>query len=101
MYLQKLVPATTDRKVLAFEYDGKARLVEPHAVGINKKGEAVMRGFQFTGDSATSASAWKLFTVSKMEALTILDMISHAPRPGYKAGDKAMSEILAELAEAA
>jgi predicted DNA-binding transcriptional regulator YafY len=101
MYLQLIKDAVPNRKVLAFEYDGKARLVEPHAVGNNKKGEAVLRGFQFTGDSATSASAWKLFTISKIDALTVLDMISHAPRPGYKADDKAMTEIFAQLKEAA
>lgn len=96
-----LIDAVSDRKVVAFDYDDKPRLVEPHAVGLNKKGALVMRGFQVTGDSATSSFAWKLFTVDKIQNLAVLDLASQAPRLGYKANDTAMTEIRAQLPEAA
>lgn len=96
-----LSAAVNDRQILAFDYDGKPRLVEPHALGLNKKDQLVLRAFQVTGDSATASQAWKLFTVDKMENLSSVALASQAPRPGYKAGDRAMSTILAELPEAA
>jgi predicted DNA-binding transcriptional regulator YafY len=101
MPLKQVEDAVKDRKVLAFDYDGKPRLVEPHAVGTNKKGDSVLRGFQVTGDSATNSTAWKLFTLEKIENLSVVALTSQAPRPGYKAGDKAMVTILAELPEPA
>lgn len=95
--LSKLQTAVVDRKVLSFEYDGKPRLVEPHAVGRNKVGAPVLRGFQVGGESASNRTRWKLFTVEKMVDVMIVDITSYAPRSGYKAGDTAMSEILAQL----
>jgi hypothetical protein len=94
-----LKTAVSDRKVLAFEYDGLPRLVEPHAVGLNKKGQLILRAFQITGGSASGSIAWKLFTLEKATNLQLVDLTSHAPRSGYKAGDKAMTQILAELPE--
>lgn len=99
MLLDLLKSAVADRKVLAFDYDGEPRLVEPHALGLNKKQQLVLRGFQVTGGSATNSFAWKLFTLEKAENLQVLDLASQAPRPGFKAGDKGMVEIFAELPE--
>lgn len=95
--LQLLTKALTDRRQVRFLYDDKIRTVEPHAVGFNKAGVPVMRGYQTDGESASSPRAWKLFTISKIEDLTISNVESGAPRPGYKAGDTAMVRIVAEL----
>jgi len=94
-----LAKAVEERKVLAFDYDDKPRLVEPHAIGTNAKGQLVLRAFQVTGDSATNATAWKLFTVDKMVNCIVAALTSQAPRPGYKAGDRAMANIIQELPE--
>ena len=99
MITELLSKAVTDRKVVAFDYDEQPRLVEPHALGVNKKGQFVLRAFQVTGGSATESVAWKLFTVEKMVNVQVLDLQSHAPRPGYKVGDRAMVTVLAELPE--
>lgn len=100
MNIEHLTSAVEDRKVLAFEYDDQPRLVEPHAIGLNKKQQLVMRGYQVTGGSATASEGWKLFTLDKVDHFHTLDLTSHAPRAGYKAGDKGMVQILAELPEA-
>lgn len=99
MLSSQLAKAVEERKVLAFDYDDKPRLVEPHAVGVNAKGQLVLRAFQVTGDSATSSTAWKLFTVDKMINTIVAGLTSQAPRPGYKAGDRAMAKIIAQLPE--
>lgn len=95
MLTQMLMDAVEGRKVLAFDYDGKPRIVEPHAIGINAKGVLQMRVFQTNAEPP----AWKMFTVEKIEVVAVTDQPSAAPRPGYKAGDRAMVNILAQLPE--
>lgn len=97
MTRELLISAVKTRNTITFIYDGKPRLVEPHAVGINHKGELVMRGYQVEGESATSPRAWKLLMVDKMVDLKpTVDTFPQA-RDGYKTGDKAMRDVLAEL----
>jgi hypothetical protein len=89
-----LVDAINNRQVLACIYDGKPRTIEPHAYGRSAKdGTFMLRCFQ-TNDPDRP---WKLFHVAKMVDIAIAKTPSAAPRPGYKAGDKHMAEILAEL----
>jgi hypothetical protein len=96
MLVQLLREALERRCVFTFDYDDKPRVVEPHALGLNKKGEMVVRGFQ----TNCEPPAWKMFVLEKAQTISIHDdMDSQAPRPGYKAGDKAMVEILAQLPE--
>lgn len=101
MFVDQLKIAVDTRKHLAFDYDGQPRIVEPHALGLNKKGEIVLRAFQVAGGSATDPVAWKLFNLTKAGNLTVVDQTSQAPRPGYKPGDRAMAIIITELPEAA
>lgn len=98
MYQEQLLQAVNNLCVVSFVYDGKVRIVEPHAVGTNKNGELIMRAYQTDGESATNPMAWKLFTVSKIENLALCpDFKSLAPRDGYKPDDRAMVTILAQL----
>jgi predicted DNA-binding transcriptional regulator YafY len=94
MIIQFLKAALEQRHLLQFDYDDKPRLVEPHALGLNKKGEVILRAYQVDGETP----GWKLFILERAEMITIRDDVeSMAPRPGYKAGDKAMTEVFAEL----
>lgn len=99
MLIDLLKTAVENRQLLAFTYDGLPRLVEPHAVGTNRKGQMVMRAWQLAGESATVVAGWKLFTLEKATNLQLVALPSSAPRSGYKTGDKAMLAILAELPE--
>lgn len=100
MLRDQIEQAVNQLIVISFVYDGKVRIVEPHALGTNKNDELILRGYQTDGESATNPVSWKLFTVSKIENFAICpDFKSHAPRAGYKADDKAMITILAQLPE--
>lgn len=93
--IETLKEALLSGHTVAFTYGDKQRVVEVHAVGHSTKdGSLVMRGFQVAGER----NGWALFTLDKMEALTpALMPLSEAPRPGFAAGDKQMSQVLFEV----
>ena len=78
--------AIANRSVIAFDYEGTTRFVEPHALGRTSKDDMVMRGFQTGGDSNTINFGWKLFTVAKMFNIRLAP-----PRKDYNPADKAMT----------
>lgn len=82
-----------------FIYDGKIRVVEVHAIGESvKDGSRVMRGVQVAGVASRPLPQWTLFTVAKIENLTMGKEASQAPREGYAQNDKQMRSIICELA---
>lgn len=84
--------------LVAFDYDGCDRLVEPHTYGIDGKGHYAVLGYQVGGGSRSGASVgWKLFHVSEMLNLAVLPTTFAGPRPGYRRRGKAFRAILAEL----
>ena len=82
-----------------FNYDGKRRVVEPHALGLSTKDSSVvMRGYQTEGEASRPLPQWTLFSVNKIDEIKVYDEhTSLAPRDGYKMGDKQMSPVLIEL----
>lgn len=101
--MSDIIDAIKNRTTLAFDYDGKQRIIEPHAYGHSTKdGSEVVRGYQVAGEASSPLPRWGLFTVAKMEGLTPSLSPSEAPAPGYRMGDKQMSKIIAqvELADA-
>lgn len=92
MLIQFLRAALEARHLLGFNYDDKPRIIEPHALGLNKDGLMVVRGWQQNGDSP----GWRLFILEKAGEITVLEQQFAAPRPGYKQGDKQMTTIFAE-----
>lgn len=90
-------------KRVSFTYDHKPRVVEVHALGMDKSGDDVIRGYQVEGGSVSgSPSDWRLFKVKRIAGVPqILDNDSLAPREGYSMGDKAMSVIDAQIELAA
>ena len=101
MTKELLTSAINNRKVVTFTYDEKPRMIEPHAVGTDSKGDIVLRGFQIDGESQTSPRAWKLFKAEKIVDLEVTNVTFISARPGYKTGDRAMTEIFAQLPEVA
>lgn len=93
-----LIDAVKNRTILTLVYDDKPRIIEPHAVGINPKGDLILRCYQRDGESATNPRAWKLLTADKIVDLQDTGQQFAGPRDGYKPGDKAMVDIFAELA---
>lgn len=81
-----------------FVYEGKVKVVEPHAVGTSTKdGSLIMRGFQVAGTSSRPLPVWALYTVAKMELVEPGAEASQAPREGYSMGDAAMADIISQI----
>ena len=96
-----IAAAMAHGELVAFDYDGKERLVEAHAVGTSTKdGSLVLRAYQVAGESSRQTPHWALFTIDKIDRATFgtgLPGVSAAPRPGYSMGDKQMTTVLAEI----
>lgn len=92
-----LEEAIKHRNVLLFDYNGKQRVVEPHAYGVSRKGELILRAFQIAGDSDSDQVGWKLFNVGGISNLDVSSETFNRPRDGYRTGDSAMTSVLAEL----
>lgn len=86
----EILTAVTGKRVLSFLYNEKERNAAPHAYGLSRKGEEIIRAWE------TDTEVWKLFIVSKM-----LDVQWSGDRfdtaPGYRQGDSAMTTIHAEV----
>lgn len=95
--LQTITDAIRNRLVLTFTYSGITRIVEPHAVGISKAGNLILRCYQTHGGHITPGHVWDLCEVHKMGDLRATGDTFLAPRPGYRRGDKHMTHIYAEL----
>ena len=91
--------AINDRRRIKLDYEPGHRLIEPHAYGLSKDGNELLRAFQVEGASASGEHVnWKLFRVDRITQLAMLDERFDHPRPGYRRGDSAMKGgILAEL----
>ncbi|HEY0946751.1 MAG TPA: WYL domain-containing protein [Opitutaceae bacterium] len=97
-----LVQAVTQRRVVTFNYDGRRRVVEPHAYGRSRKGHNLLRGFDVEAAAveagrAKKASGWALYSVDKMANVEVTERTFAEPRPGYRRGDRKMRRIHVEL----
>ena len=91
--------AINERRLIKLNYEPGYRLIEPHAYGLSKDGNELLRAFQVEGASASGEHVnWKLFRVDRITQFAMLDERFDHPRPGYRQGDSAMKGgILAEL----
>ena len=95
---QVICDAIRNRCVLKFTYDGHPRIVEPHAYGLSKKRNEVMRCYQTGGTSRYhKVPDWKLMEVTRIKFLTVTEEHFVGERDGYQRGDKHMSTIFCEL----
>jgi len=93
----RIVEAIEHRLVLSFEYNGSARVVEPHAYGIGATGEELLRAWQVNGDSSSESTfSWKLFKIAKIAGLSVGKESFGGGRPGYRANDQSLVSIFAQ-----
>jgi hypothetical protein len=98
MWTEVACEALTKGRVLELRYDGYSRLVEVHAVGFTKEGNAVMRVWQTGGGSVSNEPiGWKLLRLDEAGGAHITDIISAAPRTGYRRSDRVMVRIVCQL----
>lgn len=64
--------AMSEKKLLAFDYDGYNRIAEPHVYG-RKSDQNGMLVFQIGGQSSTGNLDWKIMYMKKMTNMKVLD----------------------------
>lgn len=95
---QIICDAIHNRYVLKFTYDGHPRKVEPHAYGLSRARNEVLRCYQTGGTSRYSkVPDWKLMKVARIQSLIVTEEHFVGERNGYAKGDKSMSTIFCEL----
>lgn len=67
---EQLVQATLGHEVVAFNYGGHRRVVEPHMVALHGAGEVVLFGYQVGGQSRQGeVPGWRTFVVTEIDGL--------------------------------
>ena len=95
--LNTIISAINNKSVISFTYDGYSRVVEPHAVGLSRAGNDVLRCFQTEGGHVKPHHDWDLCVLSKITNLSLTGTSFSCARTGYARGDKGMSRIYAEI----
>jgi hypothetical protein len=92
--LALLCEAIGTRKLLAFSYEGLARVVAPYFHGFTLAGDEVLRAVQMRGSSRSGHfGSGKLWTVSKMRLVRTLEEGFVADDPDYEPNDSAMARV--------
>jgi len=95
---QEIFDAIKNRCVLKFNYDGYPRIVIPHAYGISRAGNEIIRCYQTGGLSHSGTPpCWRLMEVNKIQSLTMTEEHFEGESPGYVKGDRGMTTIFCEL----
>jgi hypothetical protein len=85
------------RERLAFDYDGRARVVEPYCHGVSRGGEA-LRGVQVAGESRSGGFGFgKLWMVQRMRNVRCTGQSFVPSDPDYNPEDGAMLSIHCRL----
>ena len=95
--LNVIIAAINNRQVLTFTYNGLARVVEPHAVGVSTAGNEVLRCFQTSGGHIIAGHEWDFCKLSDIRGLAANGHVFVGERPGYRRGDRNMTKIYAQL----
>ncbi|HEX6834901.1 MAG TPA: hypothetical protein VF132_15285, partial [Rudaea sp.] len=93
-----IMEAIRNRRLLAFDYRGGARVIEPHTYGLDKWKREVVCGYQVEGDSSSGKpKGWRTFVIA--DAANIRAEARHfaEPRPEYRRDDGAFAQIIAQL----
>ena len=83
--------------MLTFSYDGYHRVVEPHAHGLSKADNEMVRAYQTAGGSSDGQLGWKPFLVEKIVGLQTTGETFSGTRPGYRRGDRGMNLVHCEF----
>ena len=84
----------------------KSRIIWPVAMGVDEKGNLVIRGYHLAGQSekvaretgsrsAEAQDVWRLFKVSNIKSMWLTDNFFSEMLPGYKERDSAMTTMMA------
>ena len=93
----QICDAIENKRLLAFNYDGLPREIEPHAHGISLADKEVVRGYQTGGQSSSGQLGWRLWVVAKMGSLRECHSTFASPRPEYHQNDSGMKSVHCQL----
>lgn len=80
--------------VIEIMYKGSLRIVEPHLMGRNTKGNVCLSAFQISGGSGYS---FRSFLLEEISAVVETGNSFDGPRPEYNRDDATMIEIYARI----
>ena len=94
---QVIIDAITEQRLLSLWWQGGTRTVQPHAYGLNTKGNDMMRSWQVSGFSRShKIPAWKPILVNDARSFVMLD--DHFdPHDQYQPNDKHLTHIYAQI----
>jgi len=85
-------------RCLELRYDRYTRVVEVHAAGRNRLGEAVMLVWQVEGGSNSGTSTgWRRLKLDEIPSASLTNQASAAPREGYLRNDPTIPRILCQV----
>lgn len=91
-----IISAINNKSLLSFTYHGDRRVVEPHTYGCDGKQVEKLSAWQISGKPLDKPD-WRLFELSDMQMLQLLDQHFSNTRHGYKRNDSRMQTIYAQL----
>lgn len=90
----KIFSAIDSKQIIKFYYRGGFRTVEPFCYGVTGIGSEVLTCYQVGGYSELDDPiGWKLYRVSEMSNLTVIDEQFTGVRPGYNPNDPGMATV--------
>lgn len=92
--------ALRGRRVVTFNYKGRARTVEPHALGKANDDRPALLAWQTEGDSNTEPPpGWRVFVLAEIADLKATDKTFAGPRADYRSKGGGLKSIEAEVAK--
>jgi hypothetical protein len=96
-----IIEAIRGKWLIAFNYGGLPRLVEPHALGAADDGSLVLSAWQVGGGSRSAAGdGWRTFRLEEMQQLQRLEVSFAGPRVGYNPAALRFARVLFSLSAA-
>lgn len=94
MIKDEIIRCIQEMRLAEFMYKDSWRLVEPHLLGISKKGKLCLSAFQLSGGSGQS---WRAYLVSDISGFVVSDERFHETRPGFNPADSTMQIVIASV----
>lgn len=98
MLKQLICEAIAKKRLLQFRYRDLVRVVEPHLLGRDTADNDALSAYLVRGYTKTSRKPyWRLYLLSDMHVVSLLDECFPGPRKGYNPRDKHMTKIYCRL----
>lgn len=86
------------KRLLQFRYEDHTRVVEPHLLGRDTAEHDALSTYLVRGYTESAHKPyWRLYLLSKIKHLVMLDETFPEPRKGYNPKDKRMVKIYCRL----